>query len=108
MPQQSTGALLNCFAFEQLTISTSVVPLTSTKYTAGQTDQGSRRLARMAYVTVDSNPIRYTMDGTTPSASIGHAVAAAGGFWLEGESTIRNFKAIRSGASDAVINVSYF
>lgn len=90
------------FAFEQLTISTTAVSLTSATY------DPATGTAQSALVTVDTNPLRFRADGTNPTAAIGHNVTAGNSIEVCGISNIRNFRAIRSGAADAVINVSYY
>lgn len=89
---------------EQITVSTTAVGFTATKYRPTSADA---RRATKVVVTVDpTNPIRYTLDGTTPTSSVGH-YAVATQFVLEGYDNIKNFKAIRQGASDAGVAASF-
>ena len=64
--------------------------------------------ARVAVVTVDTDKIRYWVDGSTPTSTQGHEVAAGGSFELVGRDTLRNFRAIGSGAATAILEISYF
>lgn len=89
------------FASERLTVSSSVVTLTSGTYAPS----GSGA-ALSAIVTVEDDAIRFTLDGTTPTASRGHKVAAGGSFILFGYSEVAGFKAIRV-TGDAPIEVTY-
>jgi hypothetical protein len=65
------------------------------------------RGANMAILTVHSHPIRFLVDGTTPTTSLGHYAADKYEIVLK-RTEISNFKAIREGGTDATITVSYF
>lgn len=64
--------------------------------------------ARAAMVTVDTNPVRFTVDGTTPTAAIGTPVAAGGALEITGDISLRGIQFIRSAAADATLQVEYF
>ena len=82
--------------YEQITVSTTAVPFTTIP--AG---------AKRALVVLESaNALRWRGDGTAPTASVGNPLAGSG--VLEVESILEKFKAIRSGAADAVMNVTYY
>lgn len=81
--------------YEQLTISTSVISLTVP------------RLAKMAVITVETEPIRYRDDGTAVTASVGTLLKADGSLVVCGKS-MDTIGFIRDGASDATINVNYY
>jgi hypothetical protein len=92
------------FARERLTISTTAVVLTAATYSPA-----SVPAAKSAKISVETNPIRYTLDGSVPLAgSIGHPVAAGAEIVLRSEEEIRAFQAIRTGGSDAFLEVTYF
>jgi hypothetical protein len=57
---------------------------------------------------VIAQPINFTLDGTTPTASVGFLAAATDQIHLNGIQEIRAFRAIRNGASDATLEVTYF
>lgn len=90
------------FAFEQLTVSNSSKALTSGTYI--DADNNS---AIFATVTLDDYPIRYRLDGSDPTASVGHILNPGLHVILVGKNNIKNFRAIRQGQNDAIINVSY-
>lgn len=93
----------DAFAFEQLTVSTAAVPFTVATYapTGGIP-------AKAAYVTVETQPIRYKFSGgTAPSSSVGHLGAASGWFVVVGSTNVANFRMIRQSSSDSTVNVTY-
>jgi hypothetical protein len=93
---------------ELITVSTTPIGLTPSKYTS----KGTRtKNASSAFITVDVADLRFTFDGSTPvSGGNGHRIAFASnqGFVIKGPDSIRNFKAIREGSQDAKIMVTYF
>jgi hypothetical protein len=60
-----------------------------------------------AVITVEVAPIRYRVDGTDPTASVGHLVAVGGVIVLESGSDVSNFAAIRSTGSSATLMVTF-
>lgn len=91
--------------YESITVPTGVVGFTATKIkpTSGLY---SGIEADFAMVTVESNSIRYRLDGIDPSSSEGHLTAASDGFELHSATLIRNFKTTRV-TSDATIKCTY-
>lgn len=83
-------------AYQQLTVSTTSTALT---VPAG---------ARIALITLEAtNGARWRDDGTAPTAAIGMPIAGgAGPVLFQGNLSALRF--IRSGAADAVLNVSYY
>ena len=63
--------------------------------------------ANYALVTVETAPIRWRADGTDPTASVGHLVAAGDVIVLDEWRDLNNFMAIRTGDTSASISVSY-
>ena len=64
--------------------------------------------ASYAIVNVNAQPLRYRDDGTVPTATVGMPLAAGDEIALVSPAQIRAFRAIRSGGTDAEINVSYY
>ncbi len=81
--------------YEQLTISTAVISLTVP------------RLAKMAVITVEDQPIRYRDDGTAVTTTVGTLIKADGGVVVCGKA-MGTIGFIRDGATDATINVNYY
>ena len=92
-----TGSLAN--NFEQLTIDATVggIALTPAKYTTNT----------KSFITIETASIRYRIDGTAPTAAIGHLLNAGDILILDSASDIANFKSIRTGSVSAVINCTY-
>lgn len=82
--------------YQQITVSTTAVGLT--------VPDGATR----AVLGIEAQPLRYRTDGTNPTASVGMLQAASTFVELSGADTLANFKAIRSGGTDSVLNVSYY
>lgn len=93
--------LLNIFGFETLTIGTTVKTLTSSSYM-----DSNRNYAKKALITVETAPMRWRCDDD-PTSTVGHLLQPGDVLTLIGSANIRNFKAIRTGATSAKISVSY-
>lgn len=89
------------FGYEAFTVSTTALALSASEYVSGN------KKAQVAHITVESQPINYTYEGTTPTSSIGHNLTAGSTLTLEGYANIVAFRMIRSGASDATVKVTY-
>lgn len=59
-------------------------------------------------VNVIDQPVRYTMDGTTPTATLGRKAAALATVTLLGQRQILLFQMIREGGTDAEVEVTFF
>jgi len=62
--------------------------------------------ATSARISANANGIVVTYDGTTPTATLGHPIAAGETLVLEGGAAVNNLKMIRSGGSDATVTVT--
>lgn len=88
---------ISFLAEESITVSTVAKSLTAATY-------GS---ATYAVVTVAAQPIRFWVDATDPTATVGHVAADGDTIILSNNSQIEDFRAIRDGATDSVISISY-
>lgn len=62
-----------------------------------------------AFISVESQPIRWTVDGTAPVATTtGHKATDTDTITLNGIDAITKFRAIRDGGTNATIHVTYF
>ena len=97
MPNWATA-----YDFETVTVSSTGIGFTASKYLPSD---GSRK-ATTALLTVEGDSLRFRLDGTAPTAAIGHLVPAGGSLTLEGYDNIKNFRAIRV-TTDATVRVSF-
>ena len=106
------------YATEQVTVSTSVATPTAALVTnTAQTETDGSTPARWAFTypataaiaeIIGSNGIIYTLDGSTPTASNGGRLGQGDTLTLAGTQKVQNLKMIRSGASDATVNITYY
>lgn len=83
--------------FETITVSTTVKTL-------GEVGGGHTS----AFITVASAPVRFRVDANiNPTSTVGHFLDAGDTLELDSHAQLVNFKAIRSGGTDAVLSVSY-
>lgn len=68
-------------------------------------------LPREVYFSVEdtgTSGMRYRLDGTDPTAALGHLLHDEDSVTLSGGPDLANFRAIRVGAVDITIQVTYF
>jgi hypothetical protein len=90
-------------AKESLTISNSAVGLTSTNYVAS----GNLRKVDKVVCTLESAQIRFWVDGSTPTATVGHILNPGETLTLENYDEVRKFLAIRTGTVDATLRATF-
>jgi len=94
--------------FEELGIDLTVSSLSAAMY-----DQGKMK-ANKALITVEDAAIRFLVDGSKPTATVGHLASAGDAIELGSHDEIKHFKCIKgtSGgtpyAGDAQLKISYF
>lgn len=89
--------------FEQIAVSTTAVPFTSSVYApTGQPP------AVMAIVTVETANMRFRDDGVAPTGNVGVRVLVGAVVNVCGTSVIRNNRWIRQQATDGTIDVQYY
>ena len=106
---QSISGFLTPYAHEKITVSTAVKQFTASNIertsSAAERELGH---ARLILVTVEAQPIRYTFDGTTPTVGdVGHVAADTVPLSFANLQAMRNFRAVRDGGTDAVLQVTY-
>lgn len=96
--------------FEALAVSTTAVGLTATEYqkSVSTGDSKDRVTANRAVITVEAQSLRYRLDGTAPTSTVGHLATAGDVIELNGIHQIVNFLAIRSSGTDSAIHVTYY
>jgi hypothetical protein len=93
------------FAYETITVSTTALPLTAATYTPS--DSSSKGKAQRAVVTANDQPARFTYNGTTPTATVGHKLGVGETLVITGFVNIAAFRIIREGATDVNLAVTY-
>jgi hypothetical protein len=94
--------------FEQLTVSNSVKTLTEAEFKPKDATLRSAHTAMISLEgTAGTNDVRWTVDGTTPSSSVGHLLKAGDQVVVMGLGNLLKFKAIRAGSSDGILTISY-
>ena len=91
------------YAFEQLTVSSSVQVLSPSVYQDSSTSGG----ATDAFITNYGASIRYNYDGSTPSSTSGHVLPDGGILTLRGQNQLSKFKCIRNSSADSEIAITY-
>src|SRR3990172_9923594 len=84
-------------AHESITVSSTALQLTA----------GLRKQAEIAVITVESNTIRFWMDGVAPTATVGHTALDGDMLTCDGYWELEGLWMIRKDAADATIRVSY-
>lgn len=94
---------------ETVTVSTTAIGLTSTKYKVAAGSLGDRMYAKEAFVTVEDNQVRWNLDPavTVTASTNGHEADAGDSFSIHGVTAMDNFRAIRTGGADGVLRISY-
>ena len=100
LPNMTAGQLA-CFAFETITVSSSVKQLTAA------TLEDSDGKAKRVVITIQDAQIRWRYDGTDPTASVGNVSNPFDVIVLQTTANIENFRAIRKGSTDAVLSVNF-
>jgi hypothetical protein len=97
------GNELTAIGFETLTVSSTAKTLTATVYApSGLTP------AKVAIISVETNQIRFRVDGVAPTSSVGQLVAVGNQLEVCGQNAIQALQMIRQPAADATIMVHYY
>ena len=88
---------LNAKAYESVTVDNTAGGKPLTKYGRNQ----------YALISVETAQIRFTVDGTAPTTTVGHVLNAGDILELDSLEDMKSFRAIRTGATSAVIHVTY-
>lgn len=99
----ATLAAASYTKFEAVTVAAA-----STGFTAANINAGSGHpAATQATCRLETAEIRYTVDGTTPSAAVGTLLEIGDTLALFGNDTLNNFRGFRTGGSSGVLDCTY-
>lgn len=101
---------------EAITVSTSAIGLTAGKLTtanlanavSGEQSYIEVKRVSKALITVETDLVRFRIDGTNPTSSTGHQLSAGDSLEISGFQNLTNIRFIRSGAADATIRITYY
>ena len=91
------GTGMNAKAYESVTVDSTAGGKALTKYGRN----------KYAIITVETAQIRFTLDGTAPTTTVGHLLNAGDILELDSLEDMKSFRAIRTGATSATIHVTY-
>ena len=98
----------DAYDYEAITVSNTAIGLTATKVRpSAAANTPAHGGAFEVFISVETNAIRYRIDGTDPTASEGHPLAAGDKLTVTGHNNIRRLKMIRQSA-DAAVKVTFF
>lgn len=95
--------------YEKLTIDDTVGGVGfSTSKTYGPVDTFMPlRACKEVFCTLETGPIRFTLDGTAPTTTTGHLMNAGDTLTIRNAFDIQNFRAIRTTATSGELFVTY-
>jgi hypothetical protein len=100
----SLGAqAVSYITFEQVTIAGSSIGFTDAKVASG----GGHVGATLASCRVETAEVRYTVDGTTPTSTVGVPLEPGDLIDVTGNDLIRSFRAIRTTATSGQLSCHY-
>lgn len=89
--------------YEAITVSTTAIGCTGTYVVHSTTGLQAQGL----FLTLETEPIRFCIDGTTATTSVGHLLSAGQTLTLTSPNDIKNLSMYRDGGSDGTAHVTY-
>ena len=66
------------------------------------------KMARAAMIIVETNPIRFRIDGTAPAAGVGIPIATGQNIIITGTNNVKNFSCIDQSAAASAVHVQVY
>lgn len=66
------------------------------------------RYVTEVFCTLETAQIRYTLDGTAPTTTVGHLLEIGDTLTIQGRDNIVNFRAIRTGGTSGTLMITFF
>lgn len=100
-----SAQMASYYAFEQVTVDNTAggKALTSSKITPS-----GQPMATSASCRLETAEIRYTIDGTAPTTTVGTLLEPGDTLVISGHDVLVTFRAIRTGASSGIFDCNYF
>lgn len=98
----SPAKLAQAYGFETITVSSTAIGLTSTLITPA-----NKQAALEVLITCETGNVRFRMDGTDPTSSVGHLLPATSSLTVTGLNNLKRLKFIRVSV-DATLQVTFF
>lgn len=92
-------------AFEQIAVANSAIGFTASKITPSGAPGQSQ--AVVASCRLETAEVRYTVDGTTPTTTVGTLLEVGEILTVQGHDSMLLFKAIRTGATSGQLDCVY-
>lgn len=89
-------------AFEQVTVANTSIGFTGSKITPT-----GLPMATSASCRLETAEIRYTIDGTVPTTTVGTLLEIGDVLTLNGHDVLAQFRAIRTGSTSGVLDCTY-
>jgi hypothetical protein len=107
--QQSTTRFFFAYTYENLTIDNTAggIPFTSSKVTSTTGSANAVTFSIECSGGGTTCPFRMTIDGTTPTTSVGMRLDYGSIVTIYNRTSIIAFRGIREGATSAILNVTY-
>lgn len=93
-------------AYESLTVSSTAVGFTAANYNPTAGNLPDSKQAEEVFLRVESNQVRYRLDGTDPTSAVGTILDVGETLTIRGITDISRFRAIATG-SDATLRVEF-
>ena len=98
----------DAYAYEAITVGNTAIGITATLLqNSAATENVNHKGVFEVFLSVETNAIRYRIDGTDPTASEGHPLAAGDKLTVTGYNNIKRLRMIRQSA-DAAVKVTLF
>jgi hypothetical protein len=102
--------------YESITVSTVSIGCTASKLLVQTVLSGTsegrayidNKRVDEALFTVETNPVRFRLDGTDPTAAEGHLLQAGDSIVVTGYSNLSKLRFIRQGAADGTVKATYY
>ena len=99
---------MRVIAFETITVDNTVKTLTLANYNPETIKlTGDVIAGPAAQITAEGGDMRYRLDGTDPTASIGHLLKSGDTLKLRDLIFLKNFKVIRTGSVSGTLSITY-